>query len=544
MAEEASFIGVDVGTGSVRAARVSSQGTVLRTATHPISTWSPAPDFYEQSSDDIWHACCTVIKKVTADVSPDSVRGIGFDATCSLVTLDSVGQPVSVSPSGDPARNVVLWMDHRAKEEAAYINQMSHQVLNYVGGKISLEMQVPKLLWLKKQLRQQCWDKAHHFFDLPDFLTWKATNSTSRSLCSLVCKWTYLVDSNGIGGWSENFFTQIGLDDLKENNWSKIGSEVKMPGSAVGSGLSLEAAADTGLHPGTPVGTSLIDAHAGTLGLLGCSAPSITLDFTSRLGLICGTSLCHMAVAPKPLFVPGVWGPYYSAVVPGMWLSEGGQSATGRLLDHIIDTHPESVAVKEKLQGKGHIHDYLNDQLKQLAEEKGCSVAELTANIHLLADFHGNRSPLADPSMRGMICGLTLNVGQENLALLYLATIQAISYGTRHIASTLSRNGHKLSVAAACGGLVQNELFVQTLADVLQLPVLLPLESESMLLGSAILGACAASTFPSVEEAIRCMGGTATPIMPRSKDEKYHNKKYAVYLKMIEDQISYSKLMS
>lgn len=70
------------------------------------------------------------------------------------------------------------------------------------------------------------------------------------------------------------------------------------------------------------------------------------------LGLICGTSSCHMAISPQPLFVPGVWGPYFSAVVPGMWLSEGGQSATGKLLDHIVDTHPVSNQIKLKLQEK------------------------------------------------------------------------------------------------------------------------------------------------------------------------------------------------
>jgi ribulose kinase len=71
-------------------------------------------------------------------------------------------------------------MDHRAEEEAAQINQTGHKVLDYVGGKVSLEMQMPKLLWLKKHLRQTCWDKAQHFFDLPDFLTWKSTNAFSR----------------------------------------------------------------------------------------------------------------------------------------------------------------------------------------------------------------------------------------------------------------------------------------------------------------------------------------------------------------------------
>jgi D-ribulokinase len=65
-------------------------------------------------------------------------------------------------------------MDHRAKAETAFINSLSHPVLDYVGTKVSLEMQTPKLLWLKKN-RSDLWSEAHDFFDLADFLTFKAT---------------------------------------------------------------------------------------------------------------------------------------------------------------------------------------------------------------------------------------------------------------------------------------------------------------------------------------------------------------------------------
>lgn len=171
-------------------------------------------------------------------------------------------------------------------------------------------------------------------------------------MCSLVCKWNYNANPKGENGWCKDFFNKLGLSSLKDDNWRRIGSKVQAPGEPVGKGLSFTAAAELGLNEGTPVGTSIIDAHAGGLGMIGCSASGVSENFTSRLGLICGTSTCHMAVSEKAVFVGGVWGPYYSAMVPSLWLNEGGQSATGKLLDHIIESHAAAAEIRAKIYGK------------------------------------------------------------------------------------------------------------------------------------------------------------------------------------------------
>jgi FGGY-family pentulose kinase len=437
-------------------------------------------------------------------------------------------------------------LDHRALDEAEFINSLKHPVLKYVGGKISLEMETPKLLWLKKNLKEQCWNKAGYFFDLPDFLTWRATGADSRSLCSVVCKWTYEAHPSVNKGWNEDFFRQIGLLDLMEQNWKKIGSVVKEPGSPCGNGLSEQAAEELGLQCGTPVGTSIIDAHAGGLGMIGCTAGSVCQDFQTRLSLICGTSTCHMAVHKDAFFVEGVWGPYYSAMVPGYWLNEGGQSATGKLIDYLIDSHPATAHVKAKIGNNMHIQQYLNNLLESIAKKQGTdSVSTLTRDIHVWPDFHGNRSPLADPSLLGMICGLTLVADEENLALIYLATIQALAYGTLHIIDVLHSTNHpNIQSLLVCGGLSHNPLFVQTQADVANLPILCPKESESVLVGAAILGACAAGTFPDVQTAVKAMGGDANIVSPRDEEHRYHQKKYKVFLKMVEHQREYRAIMS
>lgn len=275
-------------------------------------------------------------------VDPASIKGIGFDATCSLVALDKKFNPKAVNRSGINERNIIMWMDHRAKAESDIINKTTHEILKYVGEKVSLEMEMPKLLWLKRNLSEE-WQKFGYFFDLPDFLTWKATGSLSRSLCSLVCKWNYEYSAAGKMGWNMSFLREIGLEDLADNNFQKIGKIVLMPGVPSGEGLSQNVAELLGLIKGTPVATSIIDAHAGGLGMIGTDGEGISKDMSSRMSLICGTSTCHMAVNTKPVMVQGVWGPYFSAMVPEMWLSEAGQSASGLLLDHVISSHPAGI---------------------------------------------------------------------------------------------------------------------------------------------------------------------------------------------------------
>ncbi|KAM4721517.1 FGGY carbohydrate kinase domain-containing protein isoform 2-T2 [Rhinophrynus dorsalis] len=426
--EEASYyVGIDVGTASVRAALVDQCGAVVDRAEESIQIWEPQPDHYEQSSDAIWAACCHVTKKVVQAVDIRRIRGLGFDATCSLVVLDTQYKPLAVNLEGDHNRNIIMWMDHRAGNQVDRINDTKHKVLSFVGGVMSVEMQPPKLLWLKENLRQACWDKSGHFFDLPDFLTWKATGVPTRSFCTLVCKWTYSFEK----GWDDSFWKEIGMEDILKENYAKIGNQVVPPGATIGNSLTSEAAKALGLPEGIVVAASIIDAHAGGLGVIGADVKGYDLPcenqpITSRLALICGTSSCHMGISEKPIFVPGVWGPYFSAMIPEFWLNEGGQSCTGKLIDHVVQGHNAFPVLQKKAQSRGqHIYTYLNNHLDQI--KKSGPVGFLAADLHVWPDFHGNRSPLADLTLKGMLVGLTLSKSLDDLAVLYLATVQGIA---------------------------------------------------------------------------------------------------------------------
>lgn len=542
------FIGVDVGTGSARAGVFDGNGAMLASAVQPIETYRPRPDFVEQSSTNIWQAVCKCVREAVswAQIDVASVRGIGFDATCSLVATDEHGSPVTVSPDGSDEQNVIVWMDHRAKAQAARINEGNYDVLKYVGNVISPEMETPKLLWLKENL-PQTWQRAKKFFDLPDYLTYRATGEETRSLCSTVCKWTYLGHENA-AGWDSSYFESIGLGDLLEENCARIGADVRPMGEAIGNGLSIEAAAELGLLPGTAVGVSIIDAHAGGIGMIGATLEGVSPDAQAldrRLALIGGTSSCHMAASQDARFIQGIWGPYYSAMIPGMWLTEGGQSATGALVDFVINNHGATPELYRQAETANQsVYEVLNGRLQTLSQDRKVP-ASLTRELHVCPYFHGNRSPWADPTLRGMVSGHALSATLDDLAVLYLATIQAIAYGTRHIIEAMNAAGYRIDTIFACGGGTKNPVFLREHADITGCRVVLPKEPESVLLGSAMLGAVASGQKTDLLHAMATMSAAETILEPtKAATMQYHQAKYTVFRKLHTDQLAYRELMT
>jgi FGGY-family pentulose kinase len=432
-------------------------------------------------------------------------------------------------------------MDHRAAEQADRINATGHPVLRYVGGRLSPEQEPPKLKWLKERL-PETWKRTRRFLDLADYLAYESCKVDVRSLCTVVCKWTYLGHEGQGGSWDMSFFRQIDLEDLFDGG--RAGKVVAPVGSRAGH-LTAEAATHLGLGRETVVAVGIIDAHAGGIGSVGMRAsegedPLGRMNET--LALIGGTSSCHMVVSEEPRFIPGVWGPYFGAMIPGMWLNEGGQSATGALIDHVISDHgayPELLKTAE--QSGRTVYEVLNDEVEKLrSEEVG---HEPTADLHVLPYFHGNRSPRADSRARGMVSGLTLDASLRSLARLYYATVQAIAYGTRHIIEEMDHHGYAIRRIHACGGGTKNALWLQEHADVTGCDVYVARDTEAVLLGSAVLAAVAAGAYPSVLDAMRAMSPRAEVIRPDETRRAFHEAKYSVFKRMYDHQQEYRQIM-
>ncbi len=537
------FIGVDVGTASARAGLFDAKGILLATARRPIAVWHEAGDIVEQSSTDIWNACAGAVRDVLkeAALAPALVKGVGFDATCSLVVLDRARNPLSVSASGDAQRNVIVWMDHRAISQAERISATKDEVLRHVGGIISPEMETPKLLWLKEHL-PATWRDAGHFLDLADYLTFRATGSLARSTCTLTCKWTYLAHEKR---WSRGYFERIGLADLLADDCEKIGREIVEPGTNLGDGLAPQAAGELGLLPGTAVGASLIDAHAGGVATIGgLGADGASANVLERLAYIMGTSACIMATTETPRFVPGVWGPYYSAMVPGLWLNEGGQSAAGAGIDHLVRSHPAYPEAAAAAKAAGvTVLEFLENRAVARCHAVG-ETARLARDIHVLPDFLGNRSPYADAHVRAVVAGLNLDTDLESLERVFVSGLCGLAYGLADVVDAMRAHGIPCRMMVMSGGASRSPLVRQIMADTTGLAVALPSTAEPVLLGAAMLGAVAAGGFRSLREAMEVMSRLG-PLTQATgpKLTAFHDAKREVYALMRElDKKSRAKM--
>lgn len=572
---EGYYIGVDVGTGSARACLVESS-LILAQHEIEIPREELKPDHITQSSTFIWNSICTCIKEVIlkANINGKDVRAIGFDATCSLVVIDKNSKlPMAVGPDlNNNDQNIILWMDHRATKEADIINATNDRCLKYVGGKMSVEMELPKIKWLKgfRSINNAI------FFDLPDYLTFKATDKETRSLCSTVCKQGLLpanVDES-TEGWSKEFLHEIDVDELIENDFESLGGSLTNTGSFLSAGqpvgyLSKTSAYEMGLSENTLVSSGIIDAYAGYIGTVAAkpfTGQIIESKMTERLAMVAGTSTCHIIMSDHEIMVPGVWGPYKDVMIPDYWAAEGGQSCTGALLQHILTTHPSYHELIQLTKGHQNPFDYLNKLLQARLEKMSQkSVSDLTKDIFVYGDFHGNRSPLADPDMRATVIGQTLDTSIESLALLYLASCEFIALQTRHIIDTMVEAGHIIKTIYMSGSQVNNELLVELMVKATGLDIIIPehksinfssTTSSSVAYGSAILGMCTYKTLHTEKSHNKkeILWEVMNEVTPKGKlyeakriinayDQDFLNVKYEIYLDMIKTQKKYRSMM-
>jgi FGGY-family pentulose kinase len=488
------FLGLDVGTQSVRAALYDPAGSCRAFATAPLETFHPQPAWAEQDANQWWQAARAAVTGAVAraGAAADEIKGIGLDCTACTV--------LPCAADGTPLRRALLWMDQRSFREAEEISATGDASLRYVSGVVSPEWMLPKALWLKRH-EPEVYGRAGRVVECTDWFMFKLTGEWALSLNNVTVKWNY---ARPDGGWSGAILRRSGLDDLP----GKWPARVVPLGGGEGR-LSAATAAELGLRPGTPVAQGGIDAYLGMLGLGAVGA--------GDLAMVMGSSTCHLAMSAEGVFGSGMLGCYPDAVVEGLYTLEGGQTATGSILDWYRRHFAGHEAVEAERSGR---------PVYELLDARAAAVPPGSEGLVCLDYWQGNRCPLKDPRARGVLWGLTLAHGPGHV---FRSIYEATALGTRHILEDLEAHGFKVGRLFAGGGGARSRLWVQIHADALGRPVTLPRDGEACALGSAMVAAVHAGHYRDLDEAARQMVQVAGVVEPVAAHRRAYDELYARY---------------
>lgn len=482
-------IGVDFGTLSCRAVLVTENGEPVRSAAmeyaHGVIEGSCGSAL--QEPQDYLECLRGTVRQVAAGYEAQIVA-VGIDFTsCTVLPVDEALRPLS------KAR---LWKSHSAQPQAERINALCRQLgtdLTAVGGKLSPESLLPKLLELKEG-EPETYEKTAWFLEAGDWLVWLLTGKKIRSLCMAGIKGLW------DGCWPRELLQRLGLDE------KLLAGEMKPAGSFAGT-LSPFGAELLGLCPETAVSVASIDAHG--------AVPAAGVSQEGQMMLILGTSGCHVMLSKTGASVPGIFGRVRDGVLPGHYVYECGQACLGDLFGWFMEN---CVPYSYYQAANGDVFSHMERLAAKVKDNP----------VWAIDWWNGSRCPYADSTLTGSLFGLTLRTRPEQI---YRALLEAAAFGTRQIFEMLERKGVAIRQVYAGGGIAKkNGLFMQILADVLDREIIVTENEPASAMGAAILAAWAGGLYESAAQAVAAMA-KAPGRTYRPDPGAHYERAYARYVK-------------
>ena len=526
-------IGVDFGSDSVRALVVSTQdGTEAGSAVFYYPRWreglycDPANNRYRQHPLDYIESFVRAVREALSQCSAETIEnvvGISFDTTCSTPVLtDRAGTPLALLPrhAENPNAMFVLWKDHTAIAESDTINDLAKRwtvdYTRYSGNTYSCEWVWSKVLHCLREdpsLREDAWAWIEHCDWMPALLTGNTEpGRVVRSRCAAGHKAMWHASW---GGLPSGEFLEA-LDPLLAGFRERLYTETCTGDTRVG-GLTSEWAARLGLPEGIAVGTGIIDCHAGAIGA-GIREGTLVK--------VMGTSTCDILIGKSrpgtEKIVTGICGQVDGSVIPGYIGYEAGQSAFGDIYAWFRELM--SWPLRHVAHADPALEERILDELTRQAECIGPGDSGLVASDW----FNGRRTPDPDLRVTGTLCGLTLSTSAPAI---FRALVEATAFGSRAILERMRQNGIEINRVLAIGGITHKSVFVmQTLADVLNVPIEVASTDQACALGAAINAAVAAGLYPSVSEASEAMASGINRIYtPDNKNKGIYEEIYKKY---------------
>ena len=477
-----------------------------------------------------------IVKEAGKDIS-SRVRGIAIDTTGSTpCAVDINGVPLSLKEEhkDNPSAMFVLWKDHTAMEEAASINNLAKSwggidYTRYEGGIYSSEWFWAKVMRVFKE-DPQIIKEAASFIEHCDWMTFLLTgqkniNDIKRSRCAMGHKAMWHASFEG-GYPSKDFLSRLDPDLIKV--LESLGSQTYTSDNAAGL-LSKEWAERLGIPEGIPVAVGAYDAHMGAVG--GGVKPLWLVK-------VMGTSTCDMIVGPKPqgeeVPVRGICGQVDGSIIPGMIGYEAGQSSFGDIfawyknllqwpIDNILcDIQGMDAELKEKIVNE------ISGKIIPMLEEKAKDVNPEETGIQALDWLNGRRSPDANQALKAAITGL--NLGSDAPGI-YMALTVAAAFGARAIIERFREEGVPIEGIIGIGGVARKStLMMQTIADVLDMPIHVPSNDQSVALGAAMFASVVAGLYPDIPSAQSSLCSPIEKIYkPIAANVKMYNELYKRY---------------
>ena len=539
-------IGLDYGTDSARAVIVNAEtGKTIATAVKYYPRWkegkycNPSINQYRQHPQDYIDVLIATVREALAECperTAEKVVGIAFDTTGSTpVFTDKNGVPLSMLPefAENPNAMFVLWKDHTAVNEAAEINTLCKKwdidYSAYEGGIYSSEWYWAKALHVLREdeaVRKAAYSIVEHCEWLPALLTGvSSSKDIVRSRCACGHKAMWHPKWGGLP--SEEFLTE--LDPLLAGFRERLFTDTKTADKPVGH-LTEEWAEKLGLTTNVVVAGGAFDCHMGAVGA------GVTPHTFVR---VIGTSTCDVMVASYEEIgdnlIKGICGQVDGSVIPGMIGLEAGQSAFGDVyawFKKVLEFPLKNILAKSSIideETKKKLIEETSDRIipELTAEAEKIPMEESTI---IATDWiNGRRTPDANQMLKGSITGLSLG---SDAPRIFRALVEATAFGGKAIVDRFRNEGVKIDNVIGIGGIALKSPFVmQTLSDVLNMPVKVCNTDQACALGAAMFAATAAGVYPKVEDAIAAMNsGFAKEYYPDAARAAVYQGLYEKYL--------------
>lgn len=541
-------IGLDYGSDSARTVIVNAlTGETIATSVMNYPRWEKglycdaAANRYRQHPLDYIETLEGTVKealKACPAGTAEKVVGIAFDTTGSTPCfIDATGTPLAMLPefAENPNAMFILWKDHTAIGEAAEINQLCRKwdidYSAYEGGIYSSEWFWAKALHVLREdpaVRAKAYSIVEYCEWLPALITGvKRSDDIVRSRCANGHKAMWHEKWGGLP--SEEFLTT--LDPLLAGFRARLFEKTETAEKPVGT-LSDEWAERLGLPTDVVVAGGAFDCHMGAVGA------GITPHTFVR---VIGTSTCDVMVASYEemghKLIKGICGQVDGSVIPGMIGLEAGQSGFGDIyawFKMVLDFPLKNIIGESELideATKKRLIREASDKIIPVLTREAMKIPVKESTIIATDWMNGRRTPDANQLLKGTITGLTL---ASDAPKIFRALVEATAFGSKAIVERFQQEGIRIDNVIGIGGIALKSPFVmQTLSDVLNMPIKVCKTDQACALGAAMFAATAAGVYNRVEDAQQAMNsGFDREYRPDPANAEAYQDIYEKYLKL------------